>query len=92
MSVYVDTLKETGCLRNKNWPYKKYCNMMADTAQELHEFAEKLGLKFAWFQSNSSYPHYDLTAGMRKLAVQFGAIEMRDMELIRHLKKPLKIT
>ena len=66
MSVYVDDM--VACSRNSNWPYDQACHMAADTVEELHKFARRLGLRRSWFQSGS-LPHYDLTIGMRVKAV-----------------------
>jgi hypothetical protein len=40
---------------------------------ELHEFVERLGLRRAWFQDSSRFPHYDLTAKKRLQAIRLGA-------------------
>jgi hypothetical protein len=50
--------------------------MMADTEEELHEMAARLGLKRAWFQEppKASVPHYDLTPSRRALAIRYGAV------------------
>ncbi|MHC4644198.1 MAG: DUF4031 domain-containing protein [Planctomycetota bacterium] len=71
MAVYVDYLFPAA------WRYKKACHMTADTLEELHEMAVRMHLKRWWFQEHPRYPHYDLTAGKRALALQFGAIEQR---------------
>jgi hypothetical protein len=52
-------------------------HLQADTADELHAFAQRLGLRRAWFQSKPGRPendHYDLTQGGRALALELGAI------------------
>ena len=67
MAVYVDD-------ELIDWQGRQWCHMVADTLPELHEFANKLGLKPAWFQSQSKYPHYDVTVGMRNKALRYGAI------------------
>jgi hypothetical protein len=46
--------------------------MTADTLEELHEMAEKLGLR-RWFQ-NTGTPHYDLCKSKRLKAIKLGAI------------------
>lgn len=53
----------------------KWCHMTADTEDELHQFAAKLGLKREWFQCppKASHPHYDLVPSKRKLALKMGA-------------------
>ena len=47
--------------------------MTADTLEELHEMADKIGLKRSWFQGNSNTPHYDIAASKRVLALENGA-------------------
>lgn len=71
MSVYVDKS------RNAGWKYGRACHMTADTFAELHKMAWRIGMRRAWFQDHPRYPHYDLTAGKRALAIRFGAIEQR---------------
>jgi hypothetical protein len=73
MTVYVDPLRT--CLKNKNWRSTSSCHLFADTTEELHTFAKRLGLKAEWFQPISSYSHYDLTENKRRKAVQLGAVE-----------------
>jgi hypothetical protein len=50
--------------------------MQADTEDELHVFAARLGLKRSWFQPGSrpEAAHYDLTAGKRSQALVLGAV------------------
>jgi hypothetical protein len=68
MSVYVD---------RSQYGYGRMimCHMMADTLDELHTMANKLGVR-KWFQGKSKYPHYDLCKSRRALAVKHGAIEL----------------
>ena len=64
----------------------KMSHMMADSLEELHAMAERIGLKREWFQPKSS-PHYDLCQSKRALAISFGAIEAdrkKVVELIRY--------
>lgn len=75
MCVYIDQIII--------WPGKKAkcfnagsCHLTADTLDELHLFAEKLGLKREWYQDHPLVKHYDLTVKKRALALQLGAIEM----------------
>jgi hypothetical protein len=76
MSVYVDGLVQFGgpdspkCFRNQ-----PSCHMYADTLEELHSLAQRIGLKRAWFQDHWSLPHYDLVGSRRSAAVRLGAIE-----------------
>ena len=74
MSVYVDDL--TVSLKSRNWPYSHSCHLVADTVEELHYFAGRMHLNPSWFQDKPELPHYDLTRGMRLVAVKLGAIEV----------------
>lgn len=59
--------------------------MVSDTsADELHAFAARIGLKRAWSQERpkASAHHYDLIATKRALAVRFGAVEVSGRELV----------
>lgn len=52
-------------------------HMQADTLGELHEFAARIGLRRAWFQTRPGRPdkdHYDLTRARRDRAILLGAI------------------
>ena len=71
MTVYVDNakIKYRGSSRH---------HLMADSRQELHEFAQRIGLKRCWFQRD----HYDVTSYIRRKAVLAGAIEVSSEYLI----------
>lgn len=73
MAVYVDDLNTW---TDKGLFAKGSCHMTADTLDELHAFAVKIGMKRAWFQRHRLAPHYDLTPSRRAVAVRLGAIEM----------------
>lgn len=51
-------------------------HMTADTVEELHAMAERLGLR-RWYQGppKTSIPHYDVSEGKRQQAIRLGAIE-----------------
>ena len=72
--IYVDVLRP--CIRNKNWRYDYSCHLFADTTEELHPFAENIGLKKPWFQNKWDFPHYDLTKSKRIQAIKNGAEEV----------------
>lgn len=55
--------------------------MLGSDLDELHAIAEKIGLKRGWFQGQSTFAHYDLTASKRALAVAAGAVEIEAGEL-----------
>ena len=80
MAVYVDALRDYG------WRHGPSCHLIADTVEELIEFALAMGLRREWFQSKST-PHFDLTAGGREQAVAMGAVELDRRELIGKLRE-----
>jgi len=82
MPVYVDPLHS---VIGKSAPlcFKKAgkaCHLFADTLEELHSFAERLGMKRAWFQNHPVVQHYDLVPTRRMYAVCLGAIELSTKE------------
>lgn len=90
MTVYVDKLreypKELQTIRFMK--DRKWCHMLADTSEELDNFAGELGLKFSWKQDpESKMPHYDLTEGKRNQALKIGAIEISDEDLVKFIRK-----
>lgn len=48
--------------------------MLADSLDELHLFAQQLGVPRRWFHRNASYPHYDITRELRDYALSRGAL------------------
>lgn len=78
--IYVDQLRDWGWrLRGKR---SSSCHLVADTEAELHPFAQRLGLKHAWFQGKN-VPHYDLTPNKRALALKHGAKELSNREFVQ---------
>ena len=73
MSVYVDHAFAFG-----DWGrWRGGGHLQADTPEELHAFAARMGLRREWFQSKPGRPendHYDLTKTGRTLALELGAI------------------
>lgn len=70
MSVYVDRAQN-------RFGTMIMCHMIADTPDELHTMAQRIGVKRHWFQAppKASFPHYDIAKSKRALAVQFGALD-----------------
>ena len=64
------------------WRGKLWCHLVADSLDELHQFAARLGLKRAWFQDKASYPHYDVTTSVRERALVLGALPARKRQMI----------
>lgn len=83
MTVYVDKLEDWGWnLRGRT---VQSCHLFTDSLEldELHLFAERIGLKRTWFQPHRVAPHYDLTASRRRAAVALGAVEVGRREASR---------
>lgn len=84
MTIYVD---------DAVWPYRgtMYCHMMTDgNIEELHTFAQRLGLKRAWFQDKPSGAHYDLSQNKRWQAIRMGAVAVSAHEMLRKCSPRLK--
>lgn len=68
--------------------YTDGVHLVADTLDELHEFAANIGLKREWFQDHPRHPHYDTTSKDKKLkAVNAGAMVVSPKDIILHFKK-----
>lgn len=66
-------------------------HLMADSVQELHEFAVSIGLPARAFHRGARHPHYDVTAGQRQRALICGAVAIsaRDAVVIgRRVAQP----
>lgn len=82
MTVYVDDAGISARIGPIN---SRWYHLTADTREELHEFATRLGLKRSWFQpgnkSGLAKPgsfsaeawHYDVTESKREQAIRLGA-------------------
>lgn len=81
--IYVDALIAYG--KSATWKYDESCHLFADTQYELHTFAQKIGLKRAWFQDHDLLVHYDLTKSKRAVAVKMGAKEVDRKFLIQFM-------
>lgn len=82
MTVYVD--QQRNKFRNM-----VMCHMLADSEEELHAFAQKIGMKREWFQPVST-PHYDLSLQRRAIALKNGAVEIdarKTVEIIRKYRE-----
>jgi hypothetical protein len=77
MSCYVDKPEW-------EWRGEMWCHLVADSLPELHAFARQLGLRRSWFQAppQTRYPHYDITAAKRELALSLGALSADRRTLI----------
>lgn len=79
MTVYVDQIRTYDMNQIKpparRWG-TRWCHMTADTLDELHAFAKKLGLSASYYQPHrlEMLCHYDLTPGRRQMAIKKGAV------------------
>lgn len=76
---------------NANISYngKIWHHMTSDASlDELHEFAEKLGLKREWFQDKDKYLHYDIVNSKFELAISLGARPV-DVRTAAHYSRKL---
>lgn len=77
MTVYVDDMRA---------PYGRMimCHMMADSSDELHAMADRIGVARKWCQRRGTWKeHYDVCQAKRKLAVAAGAVEITQREVVR---------
>jgi hypothetical protein len=77
MTVYVDDAIW-------NWQGLKWCHLMADDMDELHQFAARLGIHRNSYQGppRTSAPHYDLTCFERIHALALGAKACSRAEIV----------
>ena len=79
MTVYVDDAVHP-------WRGQRWAHLMADTLEELHAMAARLGIPRRAFQNKTSGAHYDVTADLRELAIALGAVPIsrhRDRERVK---------
>lgn len=71
MTVYVDDMRAA-------FGRMVMCHMLADTDDELHAMAVRIGVARRWWQSpeHTSGSHYDIALSKRALAIAAGAIEI----------------
>lgn len=89
LTIYVDPLayarQRVVGVRVDYW-----CHMATDSAdlEELHRFAQSIGLKREWFHNSGlTVPHYDLTPNKRERAVAAGAVEVSAKELFSECRR-----
>jgi hypothetical protein len=74
VTVYLDDWRQPAHLGPVD---DRWSHLVADTDEELHAFAARLGMKRAWFQSNARRPHqahYDVPDRLRPQALELGAV------------------
>jgi hypothetical protein len=67
------------------WPWRgrRWCHLVSDVSlEELHGFAERLGIPRGAFQGD----HYDLHEDGRARAIELGAVPVPSRELLARLR------
>ena len=77
MAAYVDPLREHPPVHGQ----ALWCHLIADTEDELHAMATRIGLPRRAYQGD----HYDLVPEGRAKALALGAIEMPMREMARRV-------
>ena len=73
MTVYVDGMRNYNRRIGRAGPY--WSHLLADTPEELHEFAARIGLRREWFQGD----HYDIGSWpIYKRAIVLGAVNLSE--------------
>lgn len=83
MTCYVDPLFSATprTAQARSWG-TRWCHMVADTTEELHAMAERIGLRRSYVQDAGTWAeHYDLIPSKRTLAVRYGAVELTSSEM-----------
>ena len=62
MACYVDTVRE---YPSAGLRFTEFCHLLADTRDELHAFADLLGIPRRFFQDHPWRWHHDLPAHVR---------------------------
>lgn len=74
MAIYVDDMYKNDL---GNFGNMKMSHMIADSTQELLDMATKIGVAQKWIQSKGKpTEHFDICISKRKLAIEYGAIEV----------------
>jgi hypothetical protein len=83
MACYVDVVRS---YPDAGLRFTEFCHLLADTPDELHAMADRIGMPRRFFQDHPSRWHYDLPAHLRLLAVEYGAREMSTREVAQLLR------
>ncbi|MGH9845256.1 MAG: DUF4031 domain-containing protein [Blastocatellia bacterium] len=82
MAILIDSFHNGARGPIRYW-LRRCGHLVSDTSvEELHTFAEGLGLRREWFQAKS-IPHYDLTGAVYDLAIERGAVLVSSREIVR---------
>jgi len=82
MAILLDSFHNGARGPIRYW-HRRCGHLVSDASiEELHKFAESLGLRREWFQAKS-IPHYDLTGAVHELAIERGAVLVSSREIVR---------
>jgi len=87
MACYIDKPVEWGRIKGGGRA-TYWCHLLADTDEELHAMAEKIGMKRIWHQPkpDNNWSHYDVgTKRARELALGFGAVNLEKLPVMEVL-------
>jgi hypothetical protein len=86
LAVYVDDWRQRARLGHVD---ALWSHLIADSDDELHRFAARVGMKQAWVQTDSRRPHrshYDVTEALRRQAISIGAMPITWRDLGRMMR------
>jgi hypothetical protein len=92
VACYVDAVRE---YPDAGLRFTRFCHLLADTREELHEMAEALGVPHRFFQDHPWRWHHDLPEPLREKALELGARELTLHEvgaLLRRRKAELRMS
>lgn len=76
MAVYIDDMRAP-------FGRMKMCHMMADSTEELLAMADLIGVDRRWIQHpGTNHEHFDIAMSKRRLALEAGAVEVTQRELV----------
>ena len=86
MTCYVDAVRE---YPDAGLRHTRFCHLLADTREELHELADDLGIPRRYFQDHPWRWHHDLPEPLRERAIALGAREvtLREVGLLLRRRK-----
>lgn len=87
MTAYVDDMYKYPIGKFRRM---KMSHLVADTEEELHAMARRIGVARRWFQDPKtmpkvSHPHYDICKSKRELAIELGAKEIAWRDLAAYV-------
>ncbi len=87
MTVYLDDWRQPARLGPVD---DRWSHLVADTDEELHDFAALLGMRREWFQHKEGRPHqahYDVPDRARQQALDLGAVPITWRQVGRMMRQ-----